>query len=313
MPKQTENPKQLSVDDLLATQADHEDIKREEVINVPLSKIDNFPDHPFQVRTDDAMQELVQSIREHGILTPAIATQKKNGRYQLVSGHRRKLASEIAGKETLPALVREMSKDAAIVLMVDSNTQREQILPSEKARSLRMKLEAMKRQAGRPAKNAVPMEQNIAGTVSRDNLANQSGESPSQIQRYIRLSELIPELLQMVDEKKIAFRPAVEISYLTEEQQRDLLDKMSQLQATPSLAQAIRLKQLSQDGKLSSKSLLSVLHQQKPNQVEKVKISRDKLSRYFNASASPAKIEETILEALELLHRKRERSKVRER
>lgn len=308
--KPTAKPKQLSADDLLVEQ---EDVKGEKIINIPLGEIDSFPDHPFQVRIDDEMQELAESIREYGVLAPAIVRQKKGGRYELVSGHRRKAASEIAGKETLPAIVREMDRDTAIVVMTDSNTQREHVLPSEKARALRMKLEAMKRQAGRPAKNAVPMEQNISSDVSRNILAEQSGESPSQVQRYIRLTELIPEILQMVDEGKIAFRPAVEISYLTEKEQHDLLDKMNLEQATPSLAQAIKLKQLSKDGKLSSKAMLAVLHQQKANQVEKIKIPRDKLSRYFNANTSPAKIEETILEALELLQRKRERSKGRER
>jgi len=308
--KPTAKPKQLSADDLLVERGD---VKGEKIINVPLGEIDSFPDHPFQVRIDDEMQELAESIREYGVLAPAIVRQKKDGRYELVSGHRRKAASEIAGKETLPAIVREMDRDTAIVVMTDSNTQREHVLPSEKAKALRMKLEAMKRQAGRPAKNPVPVEQDKSSDVSRNILAEQSGESPSQVQRYIRLTELIPEILQMVDESKMAFRPAVEISYLAEKEQHDLLDKMNLEQATPSLAQAIKLKQLSKDGKLSSKTMLAVLHQQKANQVEKIKIPRDKLSRYFNANTSPAKIEETILEALELLQRKRERSKDRER
>jgi ParB family chromosome partitioning protein len=285
---------------------------REKVEDIPLDEIDPFPDHPYQVRIDEEMRELVDNVKEHGVLTPAIARRKDDGRYELVSGHRRKAASELAGLKTLPTIVREMDRDAAIVFMVNANMQREHVLPSEKGRAYRMKLEAMRRQAGRPANNSVPMEQNLSGTVSRDILAEQSGESPSQIQRYIRLTELIPEILQMVDEGKMAFRPAVEISYLSEKEQHDLMDTMELELASPSFTQALKLKQFSQEGKLSPNVVLSIMQEQKPNQIDKIKIPRDRLSRYFDAGTPVAKIEETIFKALEM-YRKRERSKGRAR
>jgi len=313
MAKPALKPRLASVDELLfTTQAERDDLLREKVEDIPLRLIDNFPDHPYQVRVDDDMRELVENIREHGVLTPTIARQKEDGRYELVSGHRRRVASELAGLKTLPVIVRVMDRDAAIVFMVNANLQREHVLPSEKAKAYRMKLEAMKRQGERTDLTSVPMEQKFAGAVSRDQLAEQSGESPSQIQRYIRLTELIPEILQMVDEGKIAFRPAVEVSYLAENEQRELLDTMELELATPSLAQAIKLKQFSQEGRLSSDVTLSIMQEQKPNQVEKIKIPREKISRYFDEGTPVAKIEETIIKALEL-YRKRERSRGQER
>ena len=305
MPKPALKPKLASVDELLfSTQEQRDDMLREKVENISLSEIDGFPDHPFQVRIDDEMRELVENVKEHGVLTPAIARRKDDGRYELVSGHRRKMASELAGLKTLPAIVRDMDRDAAIVFMVNANMQREHVHPSEKAKAFRMKLEAMKRQAGRPSNNSVPLEQNLSGTVSRDILAEQSGESPSQIQRYIRLTELIPEILQMVDEGKIAFRPAVEVSYLSEDEQRDLLDTMELELATPSLAQAIKLKQFSQEGRLSNDVTLSIMQEQKPNQVEQFKMPKERINRFFKPGTPAEKIEETIVKALELYQRR---------
>jgi len=311
MPKPPLKAKLATVDELFfTTQEERDDMQREKVIDIPLGEIDSFPDHPFQVRVDDEMRELAENIREHGVLTPAIARQKKDGRYELVSGHRRKTASELAGEETLPMIVREMDDDTAQIYMVDSNSQRERILPSEKARAFRMKYEALKRQGKRTDLTSAPL-----GTKLRSDevIAREAGESRNQIQRYIRLTELIPELLQMVDDNKLAFRPAVELSYLTEEQQRDLLDKMGKERVRPSLTQAAKLKQLSQDGKLNSRAMLSVLRERKASQVEMFIIPRDRIAQFFDAGATPAEIEKTILEALEFLHRKRERSRDRER
>jgi len=311
MPKPPLKAKLTTADKLFfTTQAERDDMQREKVIDIPLGEIDNFPDHPFQVRIDDEMRELAENIREHGVLTPAIARQKKDGRYELVSGHRRKTASELAGGKTLPTIVREMDDDTAQIYMVDSNSQRERILPSEKARAFRMKYDALKRQGKRTDLTSAPL-----GTKLRSDevIAQEAGESRNQIQRYIRLTELIPELLQMVDENKIAFRPAVELSYLTEEQQHDLLDKMGKEQVRPSLSQAVKLKQLSQDGKFSSRIMLSVLRERKASQANMFIIPRDRIAQFFDAGATPAEIEKTILEALEFLHRKRERSRGRER
>lgn len=312
MAKPVLKPRLASVDELFTTQEERDDMRREKVEDIPLEEIDAFPNHPYQVRIDDEMRELVESIREHGVLTPAIARQKDDSRYELVSGHRRKTASELAGLKTLPVIVREMDRDAAIVFMVNANMQREHVLPSEKAKAYRMKLEAMRRQGERVDLTSVPLEQKLTGAVSREILADQSGESPSQIQRYIRLTELIPEILQMVDNGKMAFRPAVEVSYLAEKEQRDLLETMELELATPSLAQAYKLKQFSQEGRLNGDVTLSIIREQKPNQVDKIKIPREKLSRYFDEGTPVTKIEETIIKALEL-YRKRERSRGMER
>lgn len=308
MPKPALKPKLTSVDELLfTTQQERDDLLREKVVDIPLSEIDGFPDHPFQVRIDDEMREMVESVREHGVLTPAIARQKDDGRYELVSGHRRKMASERAGLKTLPTIVRNMDRDAAIVIMVNSNLQREHILPSEKAKAYRMKLEAMKRQGARTDLTCAPMEHKLS-LKSRDIVAEEAGESKDQIRRYIRLTELIPEILQMVDESKMAFRPAVEVSYLSEKEQQQLLETMEMELATPSLAQAIKLKQFSQEGRLNSDVTLSIMQEQKSNQVDKIKIPRDRIARYFDEGTPVAKIEDTIVKALEL-YRKRERSR----
>lgn len=308
MPKPALKPNLPPVGDLFSTQEQRDDLQREKVIDILLDEIDPFPDHPYQVRTDDEMRELVESVRDRGVLSPAIARPKDDGRYELVSGHRRMLASKLAGLTTLPTIVREMDRDTATVLMVTSNMQREHVLPSEKAKAYRMQLEALKRQGERTDLTSPPLAEKSKKALSAETVADGAGISRDQVWRYIRLTELTPEILEMVDEGKMAFRPAVEISYLTEEEQRDLLDTMEQEQGTPSLAQAIKLKQFSQDGRLNGDVALSIMRETKPNQVDKIKIPRDKLSKYFDKNTSPAKIEETIIKALELLYRKRERS-----
>jgi len=312
MVKPVLKPKLASVDELFTTQAERDDAVREKVIDIPLEDIDGFPDHPYQVRIDLEMRELVENVREHGVLTPTIARLKEDGRYELVSGHRRKMASELAGLKTLPVIVREMDRDTAIVFMVNSNLQREQVLPSEKAKAYKMKLEAMNRQLGRPLNNVPPVAEDSRGKRSTAIIGEATGESHEQIRRYIRLTELIPEILQMVDEDKMALRPAVEISYLAEKEQKVLLDTMELELATPSHAQAVKLKQFSQEGRLNSDVTLSIMQEQKPNQADKIKIPRDKISRYFDEGTPVAKIEETIIKALEL-YRKRERSRGQER
>jgi len=309
MAKPALKPRLASVDELFTTQEERDDAKRERVIDISLEEIDAFPDHPYQVRIDDDMRELVENISEHGVLTPAIARQKEDGRYELVSGHRRKAASELAGLKTLPVIVREMDRDAATVFMVNANMQREHVLPSEKAKAYKMKMDALNRQGQRTDLTSCPVGEKL---LSIEKVSNEATDSARQVHRYIRLTELIPEILQMVDDGKMAFRPAVEISYLTEEEQKELLDTMELELATPSLAQAYKLKQFSQEGRLNSDVTLSIIREQKPNQVDKIKIPRDKLSRYFDAGTPVAKIEETIIKALEL-YRKRERSRGMER
>jgi len=295
-----------SVDDLFSTQENRDDAQREKVLDIPLSEIDDFPGHPFSVRMDEAMQNMVESIKNFGILTPAVARQKEDGRYELVSGHRRKKACELAGIKTLPVIVRQMSRDEAIIFMVDSNLQREIILPSEKALSYKMKLEAIKRQGERTDLTCAPVEHKSVGQKSRDVLAEKSGDSREQVRRYIRLTELIPPILQLVDDNKIAFRPAVELSYLPKEQQQSLIGTMELEDCTPSLAQAIKMKQFSQDGRLNDDVILSILSEEKPNQKEQIKIPKERISKYFPEGTPAQKIEDTIIKALEL-YRKRQR------
>ncbi|MDD4494435.1 MAG: ParB/RepB/Spo0J family partition protein [Eubacteriales bacterium] len=306
-------PKKSSlVAELFTTQEQRDDDKREKVLDILLSEIDDFPDHPFQVRNDEAMQSMVESVKAVGVQTPAIARQKEDGRYELISGHRRKMAAMLAELETMPLIVRELSRDEAVIAMVDANLQRETILPSEKAMSYKMKLEAIKRTAGRPANNSAPVVQNYDGKTSRELVAEKSGDSHEQVRRYIRLTELIPPILQMVDEGKIAFRPAVEISYLQKPEQASLVDTMQCEDATPSLAQSIKMKQFSQEGRLNEDVILSIMSEEKPNQKEQFKIPREKISRYFPPGTPAQKIEDTIIKALEL-YRKRERSRDMER
>lgn len=295
-----------SADDLFSTQEERDDAKREKVLDIPLYEIDSFPDHPFQVRMDESMQAMADSVKTFGIQTPAIVRQKEDGRYELVSGHRRKMACELAGLEILPCIVRQMSRDEAIIAMVDSNLQRDIILPSEKAKSYKMRLDAMKRQGERTDLTSVPLAQKLDGKTSRQILGEKVGESQDQIRRYIRLTELEPEILQMVDNGKIAFRPAVELSYLPKEEQQSLLVTMESEDCTPSLAQAIKIKKFSEESRLNEDVILSIMTEEKPNQVEQFKLPKEKISRFFAPGTPAQKIEETIIKALEL-YRKRQR------
>ena len=270
---------------------------QEKVCTVPISLIDDFADHPFQVRDDEDMERLIQSIDNNGVLNPVIL--RKNGeRYELIAGHRRKHACLRLGISGIPAIVRELSRDEAVVEMVDSNLQREHILPSEKAFAYKMKMDAMKRQGQRTDLTCAPMEHKLERT--RDIIAEESGESREQVRRYIRLTELIPELLTMVDEEKIAFRPAVELSYLTHDEQTDLLETIESEDCTPSLAQAIRMKNLSKDGKLDMDMIFAIMTEQKPNQKEKIKIPMERLECFFPRGMPPKQIEDTIVKALTL-------------
>lgn len=269
---------------------------QEKVYAIPIDAIDDFPDHPFQVKDDEEMEQLVRSIDNNGVLNPIIV--RPNGeRYELIAGHRRRHACRTLGIKTIPAIVRELSREEAVVEMVDSNLQREHILPSEKAFAYKMKMDAMKRKAGRPKENVSPLGTNLR---TDEIIAEEAGESRNQIQRYIRLTELIPELLEMVDEGKIAFRPAVELSYLTHDEQTDLLETIESEDCTPSLAQAIRMKNLSKDGKLDMDTIFSIMTEQKPNQKEKVKIPMERLERFFPRGSPPKQIEDTIVKALTL-------------
>lgn len=291
-------------DDLFSTEEERTAEPKEKISEISLSDIDDFPDHPFQVRDDDAMTEMTDSIRKFGVINPVILRQKDDGRYEIISGHRRRHACQLADIQTIPAIVRDMSRDQAIIFMVDSNLQREQILPSEKAFSYKMRLEAMKRQAGRPNKNNVsPLGTDLR---SDSQLAEIVGESRNQIRRYVRLTSLVPEILKMVDENKVAFRPAVEISYLTEKEQKSLIDTMQCEDCTPSLAQAIKMKQFSKDGKLNDEVILSILEEEKPNQKVQFKIPQERISKYFAPGTPAQKIEDTIVKALEM-YRKRQR------
>ena len=300
MASNVRNMKLTSVDDLFSTEESRAEAEKEHVQEIPITEIDGFPEHPFHVDMDDAMSEMVESIKRFGVLSPAVARQKEDGRYELISGHRRKKACELAGIEKMPVIVRNMDRDEAIIFMVDSNLQRERLLPSEKAFSYKMKLDAMKRQGKRN------------DLTSRELLAEKSGKSQDQVRRYIRLTELTPDLLKMVDEGKIAFRPAVELSYLSKEEQTSLLMTMESEVCTPSLAQAIKIKKFSQEGRLNDDVILSILSEEKPNQKEVYKLPKERLDKYFPKGTPPEKIEEIIFKALEL-YRKRERSREMER
>ena len=280
----------------------------EYITNIPVEKLKPFPDHPFQVRDDDSMRETVESIKTYGVLQPAIVRPSKDGDYEILSGHRRKRACELAGRKTIPAIVRELDDDAAIIFMVDSNLQRENILPSERAAAYKMKLEALKRQG---ARTDLTSRQVVGKLETADTIGNDSGESGRQIQRYIRLTELQPELQQMVDDKKIAFTPAVEISYLKPDEQKMLLDTISSEQATPSLSQAQRLKKLSQAGELTDDSMLSIMSEQKKPERNDLTIPADVLEKFFPRSFTPMKMQEVIIKLLESWQRKRQQSRER--
>ena len=296
-----------SLDSLFTTQEQREEAKRDVVLDLPLDQIGDFPNHPFKVRQDDAMMEMMESVQLHGVLVPGLVRQLADGSYQMVSGHRRKLASRLAGLNTLPCIVRDLTDDEAIIVMVDSNLQREKVLPSEKAFAYRMKLEAMRRQAGRPSKeNGVPVGHHFQQGKSRELLAANSPDSNTQIQRYIRLTYLLPEILAMVDDSKIAFRPAVELSYLAEKEQRILYDAMGHADCTPSLAQAIKMKSFSREGKLSEAVIRSIMAEEKPNQKEQFRIPKERISKYFKPGTPARTMEDTIIKALDY-YRKRQR------
>ena len=293
-----------SVDDLFSTEESRTDAQREKVMDIPLSELHPFKDHPFKVKDDDAMMETADSIRQYGVLVPAIARPDPNGGYELVAGHRRHRASELAGKETMPVIVRDLDDDQATIIMVDSNLQRESLLPSERAFAYRMKLEAIKHQGERSDLTSRQVGEKSQTSISL--VANQAGESQRQVQRYIRLTELIPELLDMVDEKKIAFNPAYELSFLKKEEQVNLLDAMDSEQATPSLSQAQRLKKFSQEGKLSEDVMLAIMSEEKKGDLDKVTLTGDTLRKYFPKSYTPQRMQETIIKLLEQWQRRRQ-------
>ena len=312
MAENRKNIKLASLDDLFSTEESCTEADKERIQDIPIAEIDDFPDHPFHVDIDDAMREMAESVKRFGVLSPAVARQKEDGRYEL-SGHRRKKACELAGIDKMPVIVRNMDRDEAIIFMVDSNLQRERLLPSEKAFSYKMRLEAMKRKAGRPSKeNASPLATNYSSGRSDLDLAQIVGEGKDNIRRYIRLTELTPALLQMVDEDKIAFRPAVELSYLTKEEQASLHEAMESEDCTPSLAQAIKIKKFSQEGRLNGDVILSILSEEKPNQREVYRLPKERIDKYFPKGTPSEKVEEIICKALELC-RKRERSREMER
>lgn len=309
-----------SVDDLFSTEEERAEARLEKVVNLSPSEISDFPNHPFKVRMDAAMQEMTESVKQYGVLVPALVRPKQDGGYEMVAGHRRKTAADLAGLAEIPCIVRQLTDDEATIIMVDSNLQREQILPSEKAFAYKMKLDAMKRQAGRPRKdNSAPVGPNLIGTRSNLELAAESPDSKTQIQRYIRLTHLIPEILELADNSvlkdpdmlQIALRPAVELSYLRKEEQADLFAIMDEMDCTPSHAQAIKMRRMSEaktgDERLSMDAMAVIMEEEKGNQKEQFKIPKEKISRFFAPGTPTQKIEDTIVKALEL-YRKRQRS-----
>jgi len=298
------NVKLASVDDLFSTEESRADATREKVVEIPLSELHPFQNHPFKVKDDEAMMDTAESIRQYGVLVPAIARPDPNGGYELVAGHRRHHASEIAGKETMPVIVRDLDDDTATIIMVDSNLQREELLPSERAFAYKMKLEAMKHQGERSDLTSPQVGQKSGWAINQ--VAADSGASKSQVQRYIRLTELIPPLLDMVDEKKIALNPAYELSFLTKAEQAQLVETMDYEQATPSLSQAQRMKKFSQEGKLSEDVMLAIMSEEKKSDLDKVTFTTDTLRKYFPKSYTPKRMEETIIKLLERWQRQRQ-------
>jgi len=292
-----------SVDELFTTQEERDIAKRETVMDIPLAEISDFPNHPFKVTVDEKMLEMADSVKRYGVLVPAIVRPKQNGGYEMIAGHRRKKASELAERPTLNCIVRELTDDEAIIIMVDSNLQREVILPSEKAFAYKMKLDAMKRQGQRTDLTSTPMEPKLS-TRSNEQLAAESPDSRAQIQRFIRLTHLIPEMLDMVDENKIALRPAVELSYLAEKEQRLLYEEIGYSDCTPSHAQAIKMRKFAEQGQLTAEVISSIMQEEKPNQKEQFRMPREKISKYFPAGTPAEKIEDTIIKALELYRRR---------
>lgn len=292
-----------SLDSLFTTQEQRDAAKRDSVQDIPISQISDFPEHPFKVKQDEAMLEMAESVRQYGVLVPGLVRQLEDGSYQMVSGHRRKLASELAGRDTIPCIVRDLTDDEAIIVMVDSNLQREKVLPSEKAFAYKMKLEAMRRQGKRTDLTLSPLETKLR---TSELIAQGTGDSRAQVDRYIRLTYLLPEILAMVDDSKIAFRPAVELSYLAEKEQRILYDAMGHADCTPSLAQAIKMKAFSRDGKLTDAVILSIMAEEKPNQKEQFRIPKERISKYFKPGTPARTMEDTIIKALDY-YRKRQR------
>ena len=300
------------LDDLFSTDESRAEAQLEKVVTLNPADISDFPNHPFKVKQDEAMAEMVDSVKQYGVLVPALVRPKADGGYEMVAGHRRKCAATLAGITEMPCIVRNLTDDEATIIMVDSNLQRETILPSEKAFAYKMKLEAMKRQAGRP-KNSAPLEPNLKGTRSNEELAANSPDSRSQIQRYIRLTELIPQVLDMVDSGKIAFRPAVELSYLSKEQQQSLYDTMECEDCTPSLAQAIKMKEFSRDGKLTEEVILSIMQEEKPNQREKLAFRDERITRLIPKSIPRGQETDFVIRALEFYNRHLQRRRDQER
>ena len=297
-----------SVDDLFSTEESRADAQRERVMEIPLSELHPFQNHPFKVKDDEAMMETADSIRQYGVLVPAIARPDPNGGYELVAGHRRHRASELAEKETMPVIVRDLDDDAATIIMVDSNLQRESLLPSERAFAYKMKLDAMKHQGARTDLTSAQVGPKL---TAAEKIAENSPDSKSQIKRFIRLTELVPELMDMVDEKKIAFNPAYELSFLKKEEQVALLDAMDSEQATPSLSQAQRLKKFSQEGHLSIDVMRAIMSEEKKSELDKVTLTSDTLRKYFPKSYTPQRMQETIIKLLEAWQRKRQRDQER--
>lgn len=312
MKSSAKNIKLTSVDEIFSTEESRADTNREKVMELPLAELHPFKNHPFRVVDDEAMRDTAESIEKYGVLVPAIARPRAEGGYELVAGHRRKRGCELAGKETMPVIVRNLDDDAATIIMVDSNLQRDSLLPSERAFAYKLKLEAIKRQAGRPSKeNGDQVGHNSFGKRSVEIIAENAPDSRNQIQRYIRLTELIPVILEMVDTKKIAFNPAVELSYLKPEEQTLLLDAMDSEQATPSLSQAQRLKKFSQEGTLSVDVMRAIMSEEKKNELDKVTLPSDKLRKYFPKSYTPQQMEATIFKLLEQWQKKRQREQER--
>ena len=300
-------------DDLFETDQSREEANLSKIRDIPLAEIDEFPDHPFKVLMDEDMEQLVDSIKRSGVMTPATVRMKEDGRYELISGHRRKKACELAGLETLKCEVKELTRDEAIIVMVESNLQRTTILPSEKAFAYKMRLEAMNRQGERSDLTSSPLDNKLKGTTSAQQISQKSGDSQPQIYRYIRLTELVPEILQMVDERQIAFRPAVELSYLTEGQQYTLLEAMEYNDATPSLAQAIKMKKFMQDGKLTNEVIQSIMQEEKPNQKEKPAFKDERITKLIPRSVPRGQETDFVVKALEFYNRHLQRQRSQER
>ena len=311
MPKGSLNVSLKGADDIFSTEESRQEQQREQVQQIPIGELFPFKNHPFKVLDDESMQRTVESVEQYGVLSPLIARPRPEGGYEIISGHRRQHAAQLAGLETLPVIVRNMDDDAAVLLMVDSNLQRENILPSERAFAYKMKLEALKNQGARSDLTCVQIGHKLNGAKARDIVADESGDNARNVQRFIRLTSLIPELLDMVDEKKIAFNPAVELSYLDEAQQRDFLEAMNDTQNAPSLSQAQRLKKLAQEGHFSYDVAFAVMGEEKKDELDKVVIKNDTLRKYFPRSYTPKQMEDTIIKLLDQWQRKQQRQNER--